>query len=198
MAALVLSGGGFAGGAWMLGMISGLRARGVDLTGADLVVGTSAGARTAAILTTGGLDRAVELHRSDRLPRIALPATLPDFMAATTKIISTVTGRREVSRRIANLEPLRGTLVDESDRRRAIASYVPATSWPARRLVITAVDAESGERVAFDAGSGVPLPDALAASSALPGIFPLVSINGRRFADGGVYSPTNVREVTNV
>src|SRR5436190_1122947 len=44
--AVVLSGGGFAGGAWMLGLIDSLADRGVDLGDADLIVGTSAGART--------------------------------------------------------------------------------------------------------------------------------------------------------
>jgi NTE family protein len=54
--------------------------------------------------------------------------------------------------------------------------------------VITAVDADSGRRVTFDAMSGVGLVDAVLASGALPGIYQLVAINGRRYADGGVHS----------
>ena len=63
--------------------------------------------------------------------------------------------------------------------------------WPVRRLVITAVDAADGRRVTFDASSGVALHDALAATSALPGLFPLAPIGGGLFADGGLSSPYN-------
>lgn len=190
--AVVLSGGGYAGGAWMLGLIAGLRAGGVDLGAADLVVGTSAGGRTGAILTAGLLDRTVAMHRGGALPRLELPVTLPRFLAATAKIIAESNGDRLVaSRRIANLEPLGGKLVDDADRRRVIAEYVPVREWPARRLVLTAVDAADGRRVTFDAASGVALHDALAATSALPGIFPLAAIGDRRYADGGLSSPYN-------
>jgi NTE family protein len=72
-----------------------------------------------------------------------------------------------------------------------IAAQLPACQWPGQRLLITAVDAESGRRVTFDASSGVGLVDAVTASSALPRIYPLVAINGRRYADGGVHSPYN-------
>jgi NTE family protein len=190
--ALVLSGGGYAGGAWMLGLIAGMRAGGVDLGAADLVVGTSAGGRTGAILTTGLLDRAVSMHRSGALPRLELPATLPDFLAAVTTITAEAKGDQlEAARRIANLEPLGDKLVEDADRRRVIAEYVPVREWPARRLVITAVDAADGRRVTFDASSGVALHDALAATSALPGLFPLAPIDGGLFADGGLSSPYN-------
>src|SRR5690349_17975151 len=49
--ALVLAGAGAAGNAWELGLIAGLCDAGVDLTGADLVVGTSAGSTAAAQIT---------------------------------------------------------------------------------------------------------------------------------------------------
>lgn len=71
-----------------------------------------------------------------------------------------------------------------------IAALLPAGGWPpALRLV--AIDAESGERVVFDAGSGVPLERAVAASRAVPGLLPLVTIGGRRFVDGALGSATN-------
>lgn len=69
-----------------------------------------------------------------------------------------------------------------------VAAQLPVRQWPAQRLLIAAVDAESGARVAFDADSGADLVDAVTASGALPGIYPLVTINGRQYADGGVYS----------
>jgi NTE family protein len=63
-------------------------------------------------------------------------------------------------------------------------------SWPAR-LRVTAVDAETGELRVFDAESGVPLELAVAASCCVPGIFAPVSIDGRRYVDGGVRSGTS-------
>jgi NTE family protein len=70
-----------------------------------------------------------------------------------------------------------------------VAAHLPAAGWPKRRLAITAVDAQSGARVTFDATSGVALLDAVTTSGALPGVLPVVSINGRRYCDGGVHSP---------
>src|SRR5690349_10211935 len=51
--ALVLAGGGAAGNAWELGLIAGLADAGVDVTEADLIIGTSAGSTVAAQITSG-------------------------------------------------------------------------------------------------------------------------------------------------
>ena len=51
--ALVLGGGGITGIAWEIGVLAGLAEAGVDLTGADLVVGTSAGSVVGAQITSG-------------------------------------------------------------------------------------------------------------------------------------------------
>jgi NTE family protein len=56
---------------------------------------------------------------------------------------------------------------------------------------VTAVDAESGEPVAWNGGSGVPLDRAVAASCAVPAVYPPVTISGRRYMDGGIRSATN-------
>ncbi|HTZ30484.1 MAG TPA: patatin-like phospholipase family protein [Streptosporangiaceae bacterium] len=188
--AVVLSGGGAAGGAWMLGILSALREEGLDLGDADLIVGTSAGARVAAALGTGVLREAAQQCR-DGLPATWVPATLGQFMGASMRIIADSPTEVEAARRIANMGPLGDRLASGADRRRAIAAQLPVQEWPWQRLVITAVDAESGRRASFDAASRVGLVDAVTASGALPGIYPLVSINGRRFADGGVHSLYN-------
>jgi NTE family protein len=189
--ALVLSGGGTAGGAWMAGYISALRGKGVDLGDADLVIGTSAGARTAAQLATGTLGQAVRRYRRGDIPAVELHATLPEFVAASMRIIAETPDRQEAARRVANMEPLGGQLASAAERRRMVAALLPATDWPGQRLLITAVDAETGHRAAFGAGSGAGLLEAVAASGALPGIFPLVAIGGRRYADGGAHSLYN-------
>ena len=57
--------------------------------------------------------------------------------------------------------------------------------------MITAVDTDSTCRATFDAHSGVQLLDTVRASCAVPGVFPSVTIDGRRYADGGLRSPFN-------
>lgn len=76
-------------------------------------------------------------------------------------------------------------------RRNMIAGALPSHTWPERRLLIVAVDVETGARRAFDRTSGVDLVDAVAASGAVPGIWPAVTLSGRRYMDGGMYSIDN-------
>jgi len=186
--AVVLSGGGRAGAAWMLGLAVGLREAGVDLAAADLIVGTSGGARTGAQLATGIADQAVTAYRAQGLPAVMNYAGLPDFVAAARAIQAAVGDQVAATRQIANLGPLGPGLASAAERRREIAAYLPVDTWPGTPLKISAVDADSGHRVVFDARSGISLTDAVTASCALPGIYPLAEINGRRYADGGAWS----------
>jgi NTE family protein len=50
--ALVLGGGGSTGNAWLIGVITGLFDAGLDVTTADLIIGTSAGSTAAAQVTS--------------------------------------------------------------------------------------------------------------------------------------------------
>jgi NTE family protein len=65
---------------------------------------------------------------------------------------------------------------------------VPGLHWPQRPLLITAVDADTGEGVIFDRNSGVDLVDAVAASCA--GGF-AYSIGSKRYIDGGYRADVN-------
>jgi NTE family protein len=186
--AVVLSGGGRAGAAWMLGLAAGLRDAGVDLAAADLIVGTSGGARTGTQLATGTVDQAIAAYRAHTLPFARTYASLPDFLAAARPIRAAASSQLDEARQIANLGPLGPGLASAAERRREVAASLLVRTWPSTPLKISAVDAESGHRVVFDARSGVSLTDAVTASGALPGIYPLAEINGRRFADGGAYS----------
>jgi NTE family protein len=75
------------------------------------------------------------------------------------------------------------------------SAILPVTQWP-EELLLTAIDAHDGSLVAFDSKSGVPLLLAAAASAAVPGIFPPVRIDGRRYIDGGTASDTNAHLAT--
>jgi NTE family protein len=81
--------------------------------------------------------------------------------------------------------------VPEPERLAVIESRLPSREWPVTPMKLTAVDCVSGELTLFDAASGVSLVDAVAASSAVPGIWPPVTIGGRRYMDGGVRSADN-------
>src|SRR6202044_3021761 len=75
--------------------------------------------------------------------------------------------------------------------RAVVAARLPRHEWPARPMMVVAVDAHTGELATFDRDSGVDLVDAVTAGTALPGSSPTVSINGTQYINGGVRSPEN-------
>jgi len=77
-------------------------------------------------------------------------------------------------------------------RRAVVEARLVTTQWPAS-LQVTAINADTGELHIFDRGSGIPLVDAVAASGAVPGVWPLEQIGGRSWIDGGMVSTTNAR-----
>lgn len=123
--AVILSGGGTAGGAWMLGFIDALRSEGVDLGNADLIVGTSAGARTGAQLAAGIVGQGVTMYRQSRVPQIEEPVAVQDFGAAVMRVLAEAPDRQQAAKRIANFGPLGAALVREDARWRMVAAHLP-------------------------------------------------------------------------
>ncbi|MCO6005045.1 patatin-like phospholipase family protein [Actinoallomurus purpureus] len=191
--ALVLGGGGLAGIAWETGVLTGLTDAGVDVRGADLIVGTSAGSAVAAQVSSGlPMEDLFRRQVEPALQAREIPANLDltTYAATLGKIIAGTEDVLEIRRRIGAWA-LDVPTVPEKARREAVASRLPSSEWPDRPVAITAVDAETGERRIFDPESAVNLVDAVAASCAVPGIWPPVSIDGRRYVDGGVRSSEN-------
>ena len=191
--ALVLGGGGVAGIAWTTGLLAGLADAGQDVTGADLIVGTSAGAAVAAQLGSGlPLDALFARQAEPALQARELVAELDlqKLAAEFGELMSGVTSAQDGQRRIGAYA-LAADTVPEAERRAVIESRLPSPNWPSRRMLLVAVDAETGGMRAFDRESGVSLIDAVAASCAVPGIWPPVTIGGRRYVDGGVRSGEN-------
>jgi NTE family protein len=191
--ALVLGGGGVAGIAWMTGLLLGLAEAGRDVTGADVVIGTSAGANVAAQAGSGLpleelYERQVDPARqSTELMAVidwaTFAADLEPYMAGATTPAGQLLGFGRFA--------LDADTVPEQARIAVIESRLPSRDWPVTPTRLTAVDCVSGELAIFDASSGVSLVDAVAASSAVPGIWPPVTIGGRRYMDGGVRSADN-------
>ena len=191
--ALVLGGGGVAGIAWMTGLLAGLADAGDDLTGADVLIGTSAGATVAAQVGSGlALDElfARQAEPARQSAEIAADIDLAKFAEEIAAYLAGAASPADTLRRIGTYA-LEAQTVPESARRAVIESRLPSQDWPAREVRLVAVDAETGEMRIFDARSGVLLVDAVAASCAVPGIWPPVTIDGRRYVDGGIRSSDN-------
>jgi NTE family protein len=196
--ALVLGGGGSTGNAWLIGVIAGLFDAGLDVTEADLVIGTSAGSTAAAqiagatptellaaILAAAPQQRTGPVGSDGgRVP--IRPAA--DHMERMSKIIAAAEDAADMRRRmgVAALEMDAASDGSGQTRWRAtVAARLPSQRWPQRTVLVTAVDAHTGEPVVFDRHSGVDLVDAVAASCASGFAY---RIGDSRYIDGGYRS----------
>lgn len=175
--------------------MQGLLDEGVDLRAADTMIGTSAGSVVAAH-ARAGTDL---VHGFDRIYAGEHQVPTGTFRPVDTArfIVANLlpTGhaqRRAILGRAAVRSARKGQVAPEEEWVAGIGERLVGQPWPDGDLLITAVDALTGVSVVFDKHSGVPLERAMAASCAVPGIFPPVTINGRPYVDGGVRTVTNV------
>jgi NTE family protein len=215
--ALVLGGGGVLGEAWLTAVLAGIaEGGGFDAREAGRFVGTSAGSIVAASLSAriapadrlerdGGAapqaaageewPSAEEAERTRLAGPLAAALELGGSAAAplaSLALSSTAAGgalvRRAMLRRVPD-----GTR-SLADLGRIIATAAPSFDG---RLLVSAVDLETGRRVMFGA-PGAPrasVAEAVMASCAIPGFFAPIEIDGRRYVDGGAWSPTNLDAV---
>lgn len=205
--AVVLGGGGIAGIAWESGLLTGLAQAGIRLEDADLVVGTSAGSAVAVALRAHHLGARPPLggETADanstkgvgvaRQRENAQPPEQQGFDGVAFLDLIQQAGRaggdaQAVRARLG--EHARNTELSMSQDAwiERIGSRLPE-DWPEGRLGITAVDALDGSFHVFDDSSGVDLHRAVAASCTVPTVYPLVTIEGRPYMDGGMRSATN-------
>lgn len=197
--ALVLSGGGAVGIAWEIGMAAGLARGGVDVRDADFIVGTSAGSAVGAQLALGrDLEELVSRQRRVGTTSAAVSsggsAAGPggEQMAKLFAVITEAMagdGPAEARRAAIGRFALAADALPE-DQFVAAFRYLKGEPWPAR-FACPAVDAVSGEVAVWDIRAGVELDRAVASSCAVPGLFAPITINGRRYLDGGFRSGTN-------
>jgi NTE family protein len=193
---IVFAGGGVAGIAWEIGVVAGIADADPALADRLLApeigfIGTSAGSAVAAQLASGApLSELYAAQLSDETaefdPRVDLASLMERFMAIADPQASPEQSRQRIGRLALDTET-----VTEDERMASIEARLPHDEWPERRLLIPVVDAESGELRVFDAESGVRLASAVAASCAVPGVWPPVTIGDRRYIDGGMRSLAN-------
>ncbi|GIF13862.1 patatin-like phospholipase family protein [Actinoplanes teichomyceticus] len=185
---LVLGGGGVTGIAWHLGLLCGLQRAGVPLGDADTVIGTSAGSVVGTVLAAGvDLEAAVDGQERDpgppRSPRRGVGGG--PWLSALAVLVDPDVPARQARARVGAMA-LAAVTQDEQSYLARMAPLLPVRDWPARDLRLVVVDTADGRDVVLDAASGVPLLSAVAASCAVPGLMPPVTIDGRRYMDGGV------------
>jgi NTE family protein len=189
---VVLGGGGVAGIAWLVGLLAGLAREGVHAERADGFIGTSAGSVVGAQLAHGvSLENLLYEQLAPAIGEVARPYSQSDADARNRVLMEKVGGDLGAARRRIGAFALRSETVAPLVRREIIAGRLQSHEWPQRWLGIVAVDTATGEHELFEASSGVPLVDAVAASCAVPGAWPAVEIRARKFMDGGIRSLTN-------
>jgi NTE family protein len=195
--ALVLGGGGPVGVAWETGLAAGLKASGVDWAEADLVIGTSAGSLTGAMLMSGEDPVALVDELSamfakgvgdsgvDRIEMANLAGLMEMMLGPPVDASGEAARLTEVGRIALSVETVSEDAFVDS-----IGSTLAGRSWP-KGFACTAVRVDTGEFVVWDEEADVPLERAVASSCSVPGLYPPVTIDGHRYMDGGVRSPLN-------
>jgi NTE family protein len=204
------------GGAWLTGTLHAIaRETGWDPGSSEVIVGTSAGAMVGALLACGVPPWFMVAHSAgenfaglrdltgapassaDRSggARYTLHRGLPGLGPGSWRLAASSLARPRRYSPAAlmagwlplgpvSTEPLKDTI-----RRVCEEGWAPHPGFWAM-----CVDYRTGRRVAFGREGAPPaeLPDAVAASCAIPGFFRAVDIGGRRYVDGGLTSASNL------
>jgi NTE family protein len=198
--ALVLAGGGLAGIAWETGILRGIEDESAEtahaLLASDVMVGTSAGSAVAAQLGSGlSLDELYQRQIAGVSKEMNAGVAIDDITELFLNALSDPDATTAQKLQLIGAVARSTDTVSQELRREVIAQRLPSHEWPGRDLRISAIDIGTGELVAFNRASGVALVDAVAASCAVPGAWPPVTIGEHRYMDGGVGSTMNLKLV---
>ncbi|WP_330275958.1 patatin-like phospholipase family protein [Lentzea sp. NBC_00516] len=196
---MTLGGGGMLGTAWQAGLLHGIQESGVSLAAVDAVIGTSAGSIVGALLRTGvhlGPELVERLQASAAsLAASQAPAggTHPgrDPVAVLLNAMAAVdTTDPHMSARRLGEEALLAATIPENTYCAAFEALV-GREWPVG-FCCASTEVATGRVRALNASTGVPLFVAVAASAAIPMVFPSVRVRGMPYFDGGVIDSLNL------
>lgn len=195
--ALVLAGGGIAGIAWETGILQGIADASPEtadaLLASDVLVGTSAGSTVSAQLGSGlSLAELFELQVGTASAELDPGVGIDNVTDLFVKAMLTPNTTKAQKLQGIGAVALRTDTIGPAVRRKVIEARLPSHDWPDRVLRISAIDIDTGELVTLNSDSGASLVDAVTASCAVPGVWPVVTIDGRRFMDGGIGSAVNM------
>jgi len=199
--AVVLGGGGVTGVSWLTGVLAAFEAADIPVGDADFVLGTSAGSVVGAQLAAGRpFAKQYRFLAAERVRARDMLARLYRAMPKPTDEVIEQLGRQFVASTSASTAETRadlgrGALAADTMPAPAwvllVSLYLRTHRWPGPALGVTAVDVQDGSVRVFRAADGVPVTRAVAASTAVPQVFPPVVIQGRRYMDGGTRTATN-------
>ena len=196
--ALVLGGGGVAGIAWELGVLTALQEAGADLDTADLVVGTSAGSVVGSFVRAHAVQQAYDQQHAPVPTTYEEPVPIggDDFQQRIGAVLEGSTSEQDARARLGLLaQQVTGGQTDD-ERVATFGETLPSPEWPAKPLALTTIDATDGAFRVLTAADGVPLARATAASCSVPLVWSPVGIEGRPHYDGGLRSATNADVAT--
>ena len=215
--ALVLGGGGLIGMGYHAGALKALDEFGLDVASSDLLIGTSAGSIIASYMAAGW--KTADFYEYAHGRHRDAPGELEETKDEVRRIFTPMAQTRaeRVRRGVGSFFAIAASrgywpggklgriptpwlrktfpsgIYSTDETRERLWNDLPE-QWPDRELYICAASLYRKQRVAFGAPGApdAPLPDAVLASTAIPGVFPPVRINGEQYVDGGVVSATSL------
>jgi NTE family protein len=200
---LVIGGGGIWGIAWEIGVLKALEDSGASLKNADVVIGTSAGAIVGAQYFG---DRTIdEMLREQQNPAgwlMKATKTLPKRKPKQHRsMVREAESQAERSLRLSHAAAQSRVPIPSWLYTMIIRKVLRVSDWPkSTHFLAATTDCETGRVKLWRSSDGVPIGRAVAASCCVPGVFPPIMINGRRYVDGGCGSANNFDKIieTNV
>jgi NTE family protein len=189
---LVLGGGGAYLASWMVGYFTALKSKGVDVAQADIAVGTSAGSVVGAALMGGRLWRLrSELDILGEFPKLfalLIPTMAPNPSQVRARHIANTASQAspEVIQSIGRAAMAARNPAGPSDYFTTVRRLIGEEKWPSPKLHTTAIDCYTGQRVIVSQAANIPINEACAASSSLPGSMGPTWLKERLCMDGGI------------
>jgi len=189
--ALVLGGGGEWFVAWQLAYISTLAEGGVDLTTADVVVGTSAGSILGTLLTSGRLAQGANIFKwfgenPEYMSQLIVVNTGAESQLRARKLQQSTKSHDQQSIQAMGRAAMAAKNAPAKNYQNALQQVVGPMDWPSPVMHTTANDCYTGERLVVYPDSGIPIRDAMSASSSLPGMLGPTWLADHVAMDGGI------------